>query len=125
MLAPGETGVALCISRDQRVARAILNYVEGTLEASPYLRSLIKNRTQVTIELANRVSIEVRPCNFKTLRGPTYISSPCMAYAELTIMSGPRVVSRPGRTAARTSISGLAKSVEVNQKATSSATIAI
>jgi hypothetical protein len=27
-----------------------------------------------TIELANRVSIEVRPCNFKTLRGPTYIA---------------------------------------------------
>jgi len=74
MLAPGETGVALCISRDQRVARAILNYVEGTLEASPYLRSLVKNRTQDTIELANRVSIEVRPCNFKTLRGPTYIA---------------------------------------------------
>jgi hypothetical protein len=72
MLAPGE--LALCISRDQRVARAILNYVEGTLEASPYLRSLIKNRTQDTIELANRVSIEVRPCNFKTLRGPTYIA---------------------------------------------------
>jgi hypothetical protein len=74
MLAPGETGVALCISRDQRIARAILNYVEGTLAASPYLRSLIKNRTQDTIELANRVSIEVRPCNFKTLRGPTYIA---------------------------------------------------
>src|SRR6516162_1255322 len=74
MLAPGETGVALCISRDQRIARAILNYVEGTLEASPYLRSLVKNRTQDTIELANRVSIEVRPCNFKTLRGPTYIA---------------------------------------------------
>jgi hypothetical protein len=74
ILAPGETGVALCISRDQRIARAILDYVEGTLEASPYLRGLIKNRTQDTIELANRVSIEVRPCNFKTLRGPTYIA---------------------------------------------------
>jgi hypothetical protein len=74
MLAPGETGVALLISRDQRIARAILDYVEGTLQDSPYLRSLIKNRTQDTIELANRVHIEVRPCNFKTLRGPTYIA---------------------------------------------------
>jgi hypothetical protein len=74
ILAPGETGVALCISRDQRVARAILDYVEGTLQASPCLRSLIRNRTQDTITLANRVSIEVRPCNFKTLRGPTYVA---------------------------------------------------
>jgi hypothetical protein len=74
MLAPGETGVALLVSRDQRIARIILGYVEGILDASPYLRGLIKNRTQDTIELTNRVSIEVRPCNFKTLRGPTYIA---------------------------------------------------
>jgi len=73
MLAPGETGVALCISRDQRIARIILGYVEGILEASPYLRGLIQNRTQDTIELANRVNIEVRPCNHRTLRGPTYV----------------------------------------------------
>jgi hypothetical protein len=62
MLAPGETGIALCISRDQRIARIILGYVEGVLEASPYLRSLIKNRTHDSIELSNRVRIEVRPC---------------------------------------------------------------
>src|SRR6516164_1666014 len=74
VLASGEAGVALLISRDQRIARIILGYVQGILEASPYLRGLIKNRTQDTIELANRVSIEVRPCNFKTLRGPTYIA---------------------------------------------------
>jgi hypothetical protein len=72
-LAPGETGVALCISRDQRIARIILGYCEGILEDSPHLRGLIQNRTQDTIELANRVNIEVRPCNHKTLRGPTYI----------------------------------------------------
>jgi hypothetical protein len=62
-----------CVSA-QRIARIILGYVEGVLEASLYLRSLIKNRTQDTIELANHVSIEVRPCNFKTLRGPSYIA---------------------------------------------------
>jgi hypothetical protein len=61
-------------SSHERIARIILGYVQGILEASPYLRGLIKNRTQDTIELANRVSIEVRPCNFKTLRGPTYIA---------------------------------------------------
>ena len=72
-LAPGEVGTALLISRDQRIARIILGYCEGILEGSPYLRGLIQNRTQDTIELANRVNIEVRPCNHKTLRGPTYI----------------------------------------------------
>src|SRR6516162_1920924 len=73
MLASGEVGTALLISRDQRIARIILGYCEGILEASPYLRGLIQNRTQDTIELANRVNIEVRPCNHRTLRGPTYV----------------------------------------------------
>src|SRR6516165_2897665 len=74
MLASGEVGTALLISRDQRIARIILGYCEGILEASPYLRGLVKNRTQDSIELSNRITIEVRPCNFKTLRGPTYIA---------------------------------------------------
>jgi hypothetical protein len=72
-LAPGERGVALLISRDQRIAKIILGYVEGILEDSPVLRSLIKNRTQDTLELSNRITVEVRPANFKTLRGPTYV----------------------------------------------------
>jgi hypothetical protein len=72
-LAPGERGVALLISRDQRIAKIILGYVEGILEDSPVLRSLIKNRTQDTLELSNHITVEVRPANFKTLRGPTYV----------------------------------------------------
>jgi hypothetical protein len=73
-LAPGEMGVALCVSRDQRIAKIILNYIEGILSGSPYLRGLVRNRTADIIELSNRISIEVRPCNYKTLRGPTYIA---------------------------------------------------
>jgi hypothetical protein len=72
-LARGEVGVCLAISRDQRVARIILGYVEGILQASPVLRRLIVNRTQDTIELSNRINIEVRPASYKTLRGPTYV----------------------------------------------------
>jgi len=74
VLAPGERGVALCISRDQRVARIILGYVEGILEDSPVLRKMIRNRTQDTLELSNKITVEVRPANFKTLRGPTYVA---------------------------------------------------
>jgi hypothetical protein len=72
-LAPGEKGVALCISRDQRIARIILDYVTGIFDDSPVLRGMIRNRTQDTLELSNKIVVEVRPANFKTLRGPTYI----------------------------------------------------
>jgi hypothetical protein len=77
VLAPGETGVALLISRDQRIAKIILNYIEGILQSSDGRRSLISNRTADTIELINGVSIEVRPANYKTLRGPTYVCIVC------------------------------------------------
>ena len=77
VLAPGEIGVCLCISRDQRIARIILNYIEGVFEDSPVLRSLIKNRTQDTLELSNRITVEVRPANCRTLRGPTYVAIVC------------------------------------------------
>jgi hypothetical protein len=77
VLAPGEVGVALLISRDQRVAKIILNYISGILEKSTLLRSLIVNRTQEAIELSNGVSIEVRPANYRTLRGPTYCCICC------------------------------------------------
>ena len=72
-LAPGETGVALLISRDQRVAKIVLNYLEGILGQSEQMKQLIVNRTADSIELSNEVSIEVRPASYKTLRGPTYI----------------------------------------------------
>ena len=48
-LAPGEVGVALCVSRDQRVAKIILGYVAGILSASPVLAGLTANRTADTI----------------------------------------------------------------------------
>jgi len=73
VLAPGEVGVALCVSRDQKVAKIILGYVEGILQKSKYLRSRIVNVTADAVELVDNISIEVRPCNYKTLRGPTYI----------------------------------------------------
>ena len=74
VLSPGETGIALLISRDQRVAKIILGYIEGVLSQSEQLRQLIVNRTQDTIELSNNVWIEVRPCNYRTLRGMTCVA---------------------------------------------------
>ena len=73
-LAPGETGVLLCIAQDQRVAKIILEYIAAAFEQSPILRQLVVRRSSDTIELSNSVSIEVRPASFRKLRGPTYIA---------------------------------------------------
>src|SRR6516164_8693557 len=58
VLAPGEIGVALLISRDQRVAKIILNYIDGIMRGSEVLAGMVANRTADTIELTNGISIE-------------------------------------------------------------------
>jgi hypothetical protein len=74
VLAPGEIGVVLLVSRDQRVSRMLVDRVEGIMQASEPLSSMIFNRTADAIELSNGIAIEVRPASFRTLRGPTYIA---------------------------------------------------
>jgi hypothetical protein len=81
VLAPGETGVVLVISRDQRAAKIVLDYLEGVLlsvdpEKSP-LSGMIANRTQESLMLTNHVSVEVRPCSRVSVRGPTYVCAIC------------------------------------------------
>ena len=73
-LVPGERGVLLCVALDQRVAKIIVGYAEACFERSPILKQLIVNRTADALELANGISLEVRPASFRKLRGPTYVA---------------------------------------------------
>ena len=73
VLVPGENGVLLVISGDQRQATIILNYIAAALEASERLKRLIRTKTSDTIGLTNGISIEVRAASFRRLRGPSYI----------------------------------------------------
>src|SRR5262245_26027714 len=59
-LVRGETGVCLCIAPDLKQAAIVLDYCEAALAGSPILKQLIANRTADTLELTNRISIEVR-----------------------------------------------------------------
>ena len=68
-------GTALLVSRDQKIASIILDYIERILSGSPLLRKLIRNRVQNIIELKNDIVIEVSACNSFTLRGPTLITA--------------------------------------------------
>jgi hypothetical protein len=73
-LAPGETGIVLCIAPDSKQASIVLNYCTAAFEGSPILKQLIVSRTADALELTNGVSIEVRAASFRRLRGPTYIA---------------------------------------------------
>jgi hypothetical protein len=80
VLAPGETGVLLVVSRDQRASKVILERFEGLLLSAPEespLRYMIANRTQESITLVNGIRVEVRPCTSVSVRSPTYIAVVC------------------------------------------------
>jgi hypothetical protein len=74
VLARGERGLVLCIGPDQRQAKIQRDYIEGNFDASPVMSSLISGRTADTIELSNRISIEVRSASFRRLRGVTAVA---------------------------------------------------
>src|SRR4029077_4379163 len=40
VLAPGETGVLLCVAQDQRIAKKVLDFCQDDFERSPVLRQL-------------------------------------------------------------------------------------
>jgi hypothetical protein len=74
VLSRGERGLVLCIAPDQRQARITLDRVEGALDASPLLSRMVIGKTADTIDLSNRVSIEVRAASFRRLRGVTCVA---------------------------------------------------
>ena len=76
-LAPGEVGTLPVIAADRRQARTIMRYVTGFLDEVPMLRQLIANRTKETIELTNRVTIEVHTASFRAVRGYSLIGVVC------------------------------------------------
>ena len=77
VLAPGEVGTLPVIAADRRQARTVMRYITGFLDAVPMLRQLVVNRTKETIELSNRVTIEVHTANFRAVRGYSLIGVVC------------------------------------------------
>jgi hypothetical protein len=73
-LVRGERGVVLCIAPDQRQAAIVLEYAAAAFEQSPILKQLVAKQNSDTLELTNRINIEVRAASFRRLRGPTYVA---------------------------------------------------
>lgn len=77
VLAPGEVGTLAVIAADRRQARTVMRYITGFLDAIPMLKALVVNQTRESIELSNRVVIEVHTANFRSTRGYTLIGVVC------------------------------------------------
>ena len=70
-LAPGEVATVMVIAADRKQARTIMRYAQGLLTAIPPLKELVLSKSQESIELSNRVVIEVHTASFRAVRGYT------------------------------------------------------
>jgi hypothetical protein len=67
----------MIIAADRRQARVILRYVVGLLNATPMLAKTIEAQTKETVELSNRVTIEIHTSSFRTVRGYSIVAALC------------------------------------------------
>ena len=74
-LAPGEVGLVSVTASDRKQARVIMRYVEAFLTQIPMLAQLVDRQTRESIDLSNRISIEVTSCSIKSARGYTIVAA--------------------------------------------------
>jgi Terminase large subunit, T4likevirus-type, N-terminal len=76
-LGPGERATVMVIAADRKQARTIMRYVKGLLQSVPMLAKIIEDSTRETINLQNRVTIEVHTASFRSTRGYTIVAALC------------------------------------------------
>ncbi|MDA2933443.1 hypothetical protein MYX82_03775 [Acidobacteria bacterium AH-259-D05] len=68
-LGPGERITIMIIAADRKQARVVMRYIVGFLEGVAMLESLVERKTQETVDLSNRVTIEVHTTSYRSVRG--------------------------------------------------------
>ena len=77
VLAPGERGTVMVIAADRKQSRVIMRYCVVLLESVPMLAALIERKRAESIDLSNRLTIEIHTCNFRTVRGYSIVAAIC------------------------------------------------
>jgi len=70
----GERGVAMLLTPDRKQSRICQNYVNGFIDASPQLQSVVERTTREQIEFSTGAACEIHTASFKTTRGYPLIS---------------------------------------------------
>lgn len=70
-LSPGERGTVALLATDRSQAKTLLNYIRGIIENSAILSGMVEKSNTESVELSNRVSIEISTANYKAIRSKT------------------------------------------------------
>lgn len=76
-LGPGERGVIMIIATDRKQARVIMRYVTALLRSVPMLAAMILRQDAESVDLNNRVTIEIVTGSYRTIRGYTVLVALC------------------------------------------------
>ena len=76
-LAPGERATIMVIAADRKQARVVMRYVVGFLKEVSFLSRTIVRQTMDSIDLENRVTIEVHTASFRSVRGYKIVAAIC------------------------------------------------
>ena len=75
VLAIGERALIPVLAATTDQATTLFRYIAGIFEVAPLFHELVTNRTADTLSLSTRVSIEVKPANFRTVRSVTAVAA--------------------------------------------------
>jgi hypothetical protein len=70
-LTTGERAMILVIAADRSQAQIIFRYVKAFLDANCMMRKLVEAERAESIDLANRITIQVATCSYRSIRGFT------------------------------------------------------
>ncbi|MBX3307718.1 MAG: terminase family protein, partial [Nitrospira sp.] len=76
-LGPGERGVIMIIATDRKQARVIMRYVTAMVRSVPMLERMILRQDAESVDLDNRITIEITTASYRTIRGYTIIAALC------------------------------------------------
>jgi hypothetical protein len=74
-LRPGEHAYVVCVAVDREQAAIVFRYIRAFFEDVPVLRAMVRNVGSDSIELKNRVIIEVRTNSFRSVRGRSLLAT--------------------------------------------------
>lgn len=76
-LGPGETGVIMVVATDRKQARVIQRYARALINSVPMLAAMVVRQDAESIDLDNRVCIEIVTASYRTIRGFTVLAALC------------------------------------------------
>jgi len=74
-LAPGERGTLMVLAVDRRQARTIMRYISGLIEHVPMLTNMVDRQDSQSIDLNNKITIEIHTASYRAVRGYTCVGA--------------------------------------------------